>query len=74
MNKNIIMTYNGMNQDISQSKFSNQFYFEGRNIRILATDSQSTNSVTNEKGNSLTVTIPEINIDFINKRIFCIIR
>ena len=43
MNKNIIMTYNGMNQDISQSKFSNQFYFEGRNIRILATDSQSTN-------------------------------
>ena len=69
MNKNIIMTYNGMNQDISQSKFSNQFYFEGKNIRILATDSQSTNSVTNEKGNSLTVTIPEINIDFINKRI-----
>ncbi len=69
MNKNIIMTYNGMNQDISQSKFSNQFYFEGKNIRILATDSQSTNSVTNEKGNSLTVTIPQINIDFINKRI-----
>ena len=53
MNKNVIMTYNGMNQDISQSKFSNQFYFEARNIRILATDSQSTNSVSNEKGNSL---------------------
>lgn len=69
MNKNVIMTYNGMNQDISQSKFSNQFYFEGKNIRILATDSQSTNSVTNEKGNSLILTIPQINIDFINKRI-----
>ena len=67
MNKNIVMTYNGMNQDISQSKFSNQFYFEGKNIRILATDSQSTNSVTNEKGNSLTVTIPQININFIDK-------
>ena len=67
MNKNIVMTYNGMNQDISQSKFSNQFYFEGRNIRILATDSQSTNSVTNEKGNSLVVTIPEIIINFDNK-------
>lgn len=67
MNKNIIMTYNGMNQDISQSKFSNQFYFEGKNIRILATDSQSSNSVTNEKGNSLILTIPQINIDFVNK-------
>ena len=67
MNKNIIMTYNGMNKDISQSKFSNQFYFEGKNIRILATDSQSTNSVTNEKGNSLVVTIPQININFIDK-------
>ena len=67
MNKNIIMTYNGMNQDISQSKFSNQFYFEGNNIRILSTDSQSTNSVTNEKGNSLILTIPQININFIDK-------
>lgn len=67
MNKNVIMTYNGMNQDISQSKFSNQFYFEGKNIRILSTDSQSTNSVTNEKGNSLVLTIPQINIDFNNK-------
>lgn len=67
MNKNVIMTYNGMNQDISQSKFSNQFYFEARNIRILATDSQSTNSVSNEKGNSLIITIPQINIDFSNK-------
>ena len=67
MNKNVIMTYDGMNQDISQSKFSNQFYFEGKNIRILATDSQSTNSVTNEKGNSLTLTIPQININFIDK-------
>jgi hypothetical protein len=69
MNKNVIMTYNGMNQDISQSKFSNQFYFEGKNIRVLATDSQSTNSVINEKGNSLILTIPQINIDFNNKRI-----
>ena len=67
MNKNIIMTYNGMNKDISQSKFSNQFYFKGKNIRILATDSQSSNSVTNEKGNSLTLTIPQININFIDK-------
>lgn len=69
MNKNVIMTYNGMNQDISQSKFSNQFYFEGKNIRILSTDSQSTNSVTNEKGNELILSLPVIIIDFNNKTI-----
>jgi hypothetical protein len=32
--------------------------FEGKNIRILATDSQSTGSVTNEKGNLLIYKIP----------------
>lgn len=69
MNKNIIMTYNGMNQDISQSKFSNQFYFEGKNIRILATDSQSSTSITNDKGNELVLTIPTPVIDYNLKQI-----
>jgi hypothetical protein len=64
MNKNSILTYGGMNQDISQSKFSNQFYFEGRNIRIVATDTQSTHSLTNEKGNDLILSIPTPIIDF----------
>ena len=67
MNKNIVMTYEGMNQDISQSKFSNQFYFEGRNIRILSTDSQSSNSVTNDKGNRLILTIPTPVINYTTK-------
>lgn len=63
-NKSIAHSYNGMNQDTTQSKFSNQFYYYGNNIRINATDSQSTSSITNEKGNSLILTIP---IPVINK-------
>lgn len=66
-NKSVPQSYNGMVQDIAQSKFSNNFYFEGKNIRILATDTQSTGSVTNEKGNSLILTIPIPNIDYDNK-------
>ncbi len=57
-NKKAVFTYSGMNMDISKSKFNPNMYFEGRNIRIVATDSQSTGSVTNEKGNSLLLTIP----------------
>lgn len=66
-NKQINHSYEGMIQDISQSKFSNKFYFEGRNIRIIATDTQSTGSITNEKGNSLILTIPTPVIDYIAK-------
>ena len=69
MNKNVLMTYKGMNQDISQSKFSNEFYFEGKNIRILATDSQSSASITNDKGNELVLTIPTPIIDYDLKKI-----
>lgn len=63
MNKQIIHGYKGMNQDLSKSLLPNEIYFEGKNIRIIATNSQSTGSVTNEKGNTLIVTIPipEIN-------------
>ena len=56
-------TYRGMNQDISKSKLPNEFYFEGKNIRIIATNSQSTGSVTNEKGNKLIVSIPTPSIN-----------
>ena len=41
----------GINQDISKSKFSNEYAYEIRNARLLATDSQTTFAVTNEKGN-----------------------
>jgi hypothetical protein len=57
-NKNVKHSYNGMQQDTTQSQFPQNFYFEGRNIRINSTNLQSTNSVTNEKGNSLILKIP----------------
>lgn len=61
MNKATKVTYSGgMNQDISKSKHPAEFYFEGRNIRIIASNSQSTGSITNEKGNSLLREIPDI--------------
>ena len=63
-NRKIKHSYNGMQQDISNSKYQPNFYFQGKNIRINATDSQSSSSITNEKGNSLIITIP---IPIINK-------
>lgn len=57
-NKQTKHSYNGMNKDITSSQYQPNFYYEGRNIRINSTDSQSTNSITNEKGNSLILTIP----------------
>lgn len=57
-NKQIKHGYGGMIKDLSKSQPQQNFYFEGRNIRLNATDSQSTNSVTNEKGNSLILAIP----------------
>src|SRR3970040_259030 len=55
-------TFGGINQDISKSKHQPQFYFEGQHIRIVSTDSQSTGSVTNEKGNDLVIVLPRIEI------------
>ena len=67
MNKSIIHSYEGMQQDTSKSKFNNAFYFEGKNIRVVATDSQSTGSLTNEKGNSLIFKIPTPVINYSTK-------
>ena len=65
-NKVVNHTYTGMTQDVTQSKFSNQFYFNAKNIRIISTDSQSTESITNEKGNKFILTIPKPVIDTTN--------
>ncbi len=67
MNKSITHSFEGMMQDISTAKFPNQFYFEGKNIRILATNSQSTKDITNEKGNSLVITVPIPTINHFTK-------
>lgn len=65
MAKQIQFSYRGMNQDLAKSKRTLEYYFAANNIRILATDSQSTGSVTNEAGNSLTITIPRPEIDIV---------
>lgn len=54
----------GLNKDISKSLFPNEFYFHGQNIRIVSTNTQSTAAVTNEKGNSLVITIPIPTINY----------
>lgn len=58
LNKQIKHTFQGMNQDIAKSKFPANLYFEASNIRILATDSQSSHAITNEKGNTKKLDIP----------------
>ena len=62
MIKNAGYTYRGANQDISKSKHKPEFYYEGQHIKILATDKQSSGSLSNEKGNDLVVSIPNITI------------
>ena len=64
MNKAVTHSFRGMNQDIRKSSFPNEFYFEGKNIRIIATDSQTTGAVTNEKGNKLIYAVPVPVIDY----------
>ena len=63
INKSAIYSFGGANQDISRSKHSPQYYFEAQHIKIVATDSQTTASASNEKGNDIVVTIPTIVID-----------
>lgn len=58
MLKKAKLTYRGINQDITKSKRSPEFYFDAENIRIQATDSGTTGSVTNDKGNVLIYTLP----------------
>ena len=41
----------GMNKDISKSKFSSDFAYDARNIRITAREGETLLTVTNEKGN-----------------------
>jgi hypothetical protein len=66
-NKNVVMSYTGMQQDITQSKSKNSYYFEGNNIKIIATDKQSTGSITNVKGNEFLLSIPTITFNFDTK-------
>jgi len=68
-NKLAQYSVSGANQDITRSKHSKEFYFDGQHIRIIATDGQSTGSVTNEKGTVLKVSFPNISIDTVSSTI-----
>ena len=63
-------SYEGMSKDISKNKDSKRYY-DAHNIRIIATDQESTYAVTNEFGNELVITIPTPEFDYDNTRIFC---
>jgi hypothetical protein len=68
-NKQVKQSYKGMVKDLTKSKFPNSYYFDAKNIKITATNSQSTFSITNEKGNSFILDIPIVTINKFNKTI-----
>lgn len=41
----------GMTRDLAASKFSSEYAYENKNMRIVATDSNTGGALTNEKGN-----------------------
>lgn len=43
----------GMNKDLSYSSFNTEFSYDNKNIRLIARDSNTSMSVTNERGNKL---------------------
>ena len=57
MIKQQLLGYKGMSKDLAKDKQSDK-YFNAKNIRILATDQQSSFSVTNEHGNERIFAIP----------------
>lgn len=69
-NKIAKYTYGGANQDVTQSKHQNIFYYDAEHIRIISSDKQTTGSVENEKGHTLIITIPNISIDTANSAIY----
>lgn len=66
-NKATQYNYQGLNQDTAQSLYRNNFYFDAHNIRIIATDSQTTGAVSNELGNKYIYNIPVPVIDYDEK-------
>jgi len=51
-------SYKGMMKDLSKSKKNPEYYYDAKNIRILATDEETSLSLTGIKGNVLKYTLP----------------
>ena len=60
--------FSGMTKDIAKNKDSKRYY-DAQNIRIIATDQESTFALTNEFGNELVITIPTPEFDYENTKI-----
>jgi hypothetical protein len=55
------ISFGGMNQDMSaQDPRRSQFYYEGQNITLIFNGQLSQNVISNEKGNKLLVSLPNI--------------
>lgn len=67
MEKQIRHSFKGLNRDTAKSKFSNELYFDAKNIRLSPTDSQTSGVLNNEKGNVKILTIPTPTIDYNGK-------
>ena len=52
--KRVQFIIQGMNRDLSESKFSEKFSYENKNLRLIADDSNDTLSLVNEKGTLVT--------------------
>jgi len=50
----------GMNQDTSKSKYDNNNYYKGTNIKVLTEEGLSSGNIENEDGNILSFNIPDI--------------
>lgn len=61
-------SYEGMTKDLSKDKDSKRYY-DASNIRIIATDQESTYALTNEFGNELVISIPIPEFDYENTQI-----
>lgn len=62
MLKAIKYTFRGGNGDVTKSKHPLEFYYDAQHIKLLATDAQSTGSITNEKGNERVITLPSFSV------------
>ena len=59
MLKKTQLTHRGINQDISNSKRDPGFYYDANNIRILATEDNTTGSISNDRGTELKFSIAQ---------------
>lgn len=59
MEKSVNTYIGGLDRDTSKSKYQPNKYFNMLNGKVITEDGLSTGSITNEKGNSLSFTIPD---------------